>query len=62
MFDLYANLRPLKAYPNVPVAHPDIDMMFVRENTEDVYRGLEFTINKTQQFACELSQEEIVNA
>ena len=44
MFDLYANLRPLKAYPVVPVAHPDIDMMFVRENTEDVYKGLEFTI------------------
>ncbi|MGA3060795.1 MAG: isocitrate/isopropylmalate dehydrogenase family protein, partial [Candidatus Bathyarchaeia archaeon] len=36
MFDLYANLRPLKA--------SDIDMMFVRENTEDVYKGLEFTI------------------
>ena len=46
MFDLYANLRPLKAYPNVPVAHPDIDMMFVRENTEDVYKGLEFTLDK----------------
>ena len=45
MFDLYANLRPLKAYPNVKVANPDIDMMFVRENTEDVYRGLEFTID-----------------
>jgi 3-isopropylmalate dehydrogenase len=45
MFDLYANLRPLKAYPNVPVAHPDIDMMFVRENTEDVYRGLEHTLD-----------------
>jgi len=44
MFDLYANLRPLKAYPNVHVAHPDIDMIFVRENTEDVYKGLEFTI------------------
>src|SRR5208337_2092454 len=44
MFDLYANLRPLKAYPNVPVARPDIDMMFVRENTEDVYKGLEFTV------------------
>ena len=44
MFDLYANLRPLKAYPNVPVASPDIDMFFVRENTEDVYKGLEFTI------------------
>ena len=44
MFDLYADIRPLKAYPNVKVAHPDIDMIFVRENTEDVYRGLEFTI------------------
>lgn len=44
MFDLYANLRPLKAYPAVKVAHPDIDMLFVRENTEDVYKGLEFTI------------------
>lgn len=44
MFDLYANLRPLKAYPAVPVARNDIDMMFVRENTEDVYKGLEFTI------------------
>ena len=44
MFDLYANLRPIKAYPAVTVAHPDIDMIFVRENTEDVYKGQEFTI------------------
>lgn len=44
MFDLYANVRPLKAFPNVPVARPDIDMIFVRENTEDVYKGLEYKI------------------
>jgi len=44
IFDLYANLRPLKTYPAVPAARPDIDMFFVRENTEDVYKGLEFTI------------------
>jgi 3-isopropylmalate dehydrogenase len=44
MFDLYANLRPIKAYPAVTVAHPAIDMFFVRENTEDVYKGQEFTI------------------
>jgi 3-isopropylmalate dehydrogenase len=44
MFDLYANLRPLKAYPAAAVARPDIDMIFVRENTEDVYKGLEFAI------------------
>ncbi|MGD6933216.1 MAG: isocitrate/isopropylmalate dehydrogenase family protein [Candidatus Bathyarchaeia archaeon] len=44
LFDLYANVRPLKAFPKVPVARPDIDMIFVRENTEDVYKGLEYTI------------------
>ncbi|MGE5556664.1 MAG: isocitrate/isopropylmalate dehydrogenase family protein [Methanocella sp.] len=44
LFDLYANIRPLKAYPHVPVASPNIDMVFVRENTEDVYKGQEFTI------------------
>jgi 3-isopropylmalate dehydrogenase len=46
MFDLYANIRPLKAYPAAQVARPDIDMIFVRENTEDVYKGQEFTIGK----------------
>lgn len=45
MFDLYANIRPIKAYPNVPCARPDIDMVIVRENTEDVYRGIEFDLN-----------------
>ena len=46
MFDLYANLRPIKTYPAVKAAHPDIDMIFVRENTEDVYKGQEFTIGE----------------
>ncbi len=44
IFDLYANLRPIKTYPAVEAARPNIDMMFVCENTEDVYKGLEFTI------------------
>jgi 3-isopropylmalate dehydrogenase len=47
MFDLYANIRPVKAYPSIPCARPDIDFAFVRENTEDVYRGLEFALNDT---------------
>jgi 3-isopropylmalate dehydrogenase len=42
MFDLYANIRPIKSMPSVPSLKPDIDMVFVRENTEDVYRGIEF--------------------
>ncbi len=47
MFDLYANVRPIKAYPSVPSMRPDIDFVFVRENTEDVYTGREFMINDT---------------
>ncbi len=42
LLDLYANIRPIKAYPEVPSFSPDIDFVFVRENTEDVYRGIEF--------------------
>jgi len=45
MFDLYANIRPVKAYPSVPCVRPDIDFVFVRENTEDVYKGLEFALD-----------------
>jgi len=44
MFDLYANIRPIKAYPPIPSLKPNINMVFVRENTEDVYRGIEFEL------------------
>jgi 3-isopropylmalate dehydrogenase len=47
MFDLYANIRPIKTYPPIPSLKPDIDMIFVRENTEDVYRGIEFDMEDT---------------
>jgi len=46
IFDLYANIRPIKAYPNVPTMAPGLDFIIVRENTEDVYRGIEFDIDK----------------
>lgn len=44
MFDLYANLRPIKAYPGVPCLRNDIDLIFARENTEDLYKGFEFML------------------
>lgn len=44
MFDLYANIRPIKSYPNVPCLRDDIDLVIVRENTEDLYKGFEFKI------------------
>lgn len=42
MFDLYANVRPAKSLPNVPALRPDIDLVIVRENTEDLYKGYEY--------------------
>ena len=44
MFDLYANIRPIKAYPSTSSVRPDINFGFVRENTEDVYKGIEFDL------------------
>jgi 3-isopropylmalate dehydrogenase len=42
LFDLYANIRPLKAYPNTNSLHNNVDLVVVRENTEDLYLGWEF--------------------
>lgn len=47
MFDLYANIRPIRTYPNVPSLFSDIDITIVRENTEGVYRGIEFAIDES---------------
>src|SRR5260370_26916521 len=42
--ELYANLRPVRALPNVPCRYPDLDLVVVRENTEDLYAGLEHIV------------------
>jgi isocitrate dehydrogenase (NAD+) len=42
--DLYANLRPVRALPNVPCRYPELDLIVVRENTEDLYSGLEHVV------------------
>ena len=44
MLDLYANIRPSKSYPHMPALRNDIDMVIVRENTEDLYTGKEFSL------------------
>ncbi|MHC4075546.1 MAG: isocitrate/isopropylmalate dehydrogenase family protein [Planctomycetota bacterium] len=40
--DLYACLRPCKSYKGVRSKYADIDLVVVRENTEDLYAGIEF--------------------
>lgn len=40
--DLYACLRPCKSYVGAPTLYKDVDIVVVRENTEDLYSGIEF--------------------
>jgi isocitrate dehydrogenase (NAD+) len=40
--DLYANLRPAKTYHGLRSRYENIDLVIVRENTEDLYAGIEF--------------------
>jgi isocitrate dehydrogenase (NAD+) len=40
--DLFALFRPCKSYPGVRSRYTDIDLVLVRENTEDLYAGIEF--------------------
>jgi isocitrate dehydrogenase (NAD+) len=40
--DLYAQVRPCKTYPGVRTRFDDVDLIVVRENTEDLYAGIEY--------------------
>ncbi len=42
--DLYANVRPVKALPNVKCRYPELDLVIVRENTEGLYSGIEHVV------------------
>jgi isocitrate dehydrogenase (NAD+) len=40
--DLFALVRPCKSYPGVRSRYSDVDLVIIRENTEDLYAGIEF--------------------
>jgi len=46
--DLYACLRPCKTYPGAPTPFKNVDIVIVRENTEDLYAGIEFARGTTE--------------
>lgn len=52
LFDLYACVRPCKSYKGVRSRYENIDLVIVRENTEDLYAGIEF--EKARQETLEL--------
>jgi isocitrate dehydrogenase (NAD+) len=44
-FDMYANVRPAKTIPGVPARYEGVDLVIVRENTEDLYAGVEHYVD-----------------
>lgn len=48
--DLYVNLRPIKSFKGIKSRYENIDLVIVRENTEDLYAGIE---HKIGDFAAE---------
>src|SRR5581483_11706733 len=42
--NLYANLRPVRSLPGVKTRYENVDLVVVRENTEDLYSGLEHIV------------------
>src|ERR687895_157480 len=40
--DLFAAIRPARTLPGVETRHPPLDLVVIRENTEDLYQGIEF--------------------
>ncbi len=44
-FDLYANVRPARTLAGVPSRYTNVDMVIVRENTEDLYAGVEHYVD-----------------
>ena len=46
--DLFAAVRPARSLPGVPTRHAGVDLVIIRENTEDLYQGIEFECGSEQ--------------
>jgi isocitrate dehydrogenase (NAD+) len=49
--DLFAAVRPSRSLPGVPTRHDGVDLVVIRENTEDLYQGIEFERGSPQSTA-----------
>jgi isocitrate dehydrogenase (NAD+) len=45
LFKLYANVRPIKTIAGLPTRYENVDMIIVRENSEDLYKGIEYKVS-----------------
>jgi len=44
-FETYANVRPIRSFKGINSKYENIDLVMIRENTEDLYKGIEYMIN-----------------
>jgi len=63
-FDLYANMRPCRSFPGLPLPFADVDLVLFRENTEDLYAGIEFApgSEETAQLAALVAESDPTRA
>lgn len=45
-FVTYANVRPIRSFKGINSRYDDIDLVIIRENTEDLYKGIEYKLNE----------------
>lgn len=45
-FATYANVRPIRSFKGINSRYDDIDLVIIRENTEDLYKGIEYKLNE----------------
>jgi 3-isopropylmalate dehydrogenase len=52
--NLYANVRPSRSFPNIGSLKPNVDLVIVRENTEDLYKGIEYELPEGTSFGIRI--------
>lgn len=60
-FNLYANVRPSKNLPGIPTPFNNVDLTIIRENTEDIYAGIENQIDEDTIHGIKLITREASN-
>lgn len=45
-FSTYANVRPIRSFKGIDSRYENVDLVMIRENTEDLYKGIEYMVNE----------------
>src|SRR5437879_3662731 len=58
--DLFAAVRPARSLPGIRTRHHDVNLVVIRENTEDLYRGIEFARGAPDAKALRVELDDLV--